>query len=639
MSKVDSGSSEITLEYLINHVSKIVSGIIGIQLGDKQKAMVESRLKKRMLELNLNTPQDYYSYLNANTKNESNVLVSILTTHHTKFFREFFHFEYLEKEGLAKAISRAKKEGRKVIHIWSAACSMGHEVYSLSMFLSYHLKQMAPDFDFKIFGSDIDTESVEVAKNGVYRWDDVKEIPATYMGDHWARGSGEIAEFVKAKKTIKSHCDFGVVNLLNISHDVGSHKFDIIFCRNVFIYFSEENIKKITMDLLSCLNNEGLFFVGISETLQRLNLPLSYLGPSIYSKIDEKKDLKKDSISVASTIPDPSINKPIFPDSTAAVTLHREPIRVLCVDDSSTILTLLKQILKKEDGFEVVGTAVNGIEASEQLKKLKPDVLTLDIHMPQQTGLEYLTKNFSSSHPPVVMVSSVSRENANLAIRCLEAGAADYVEKPAMSNLKEKGNEIRMKLRCAVKLKQQGAGVVFKKSLALEKSFATSFDSKNIDNCLVAILANVADRRKISELLKEQSGIGFPSLVFFEGVEAILGELSQTISASTGLKVQSMGSELPKMVKNDCFFADYKWFKNAKTAFVGRKTAILILGEISKDIVVDIKDWKGFKNARLIIEDLRDSKSESYLQLKELADDLVPFTSFCYLAEDFFRKK
>jgi chemotaxis protein methyltransferase CheR len=175
---------------LVTEVSKLVNELTGIQLGESQSTMVHHRVQKRMIELQLTDATAYLSYLKENIEEESKALVSLITTHHTFFFREFNHFEFLEQKGLKQVTDAIRAEGRKTLRIWSAACSRGQEVYSLAMFLRFHLKKIAPDFDFEIFGSDVDPESITIAKNGVYRWNEIKEIPSIYLLDNWVKGVG-----------------------------------------------------------------------------------------------------------------------------------------------------------------------------------------------------------------------------------------------------------------------------------------------------------------------------------------------------------------------------------------------------------------------------------------------------------------
>jgi chemotaxis protein methyltransferase CheR len=416
---------------LIQEVSRLVSVLTGVQLGEKQYSMVESRLSKRLMQLGIETSSEYFNYLNENFESESQALVSLLTTHHSFFFREFTHFDFLLRDttnGLASIAARVRKEGRSVIRVWSSACSRGQEVYSLAMFLNRHLKEVAPDLKFEIVGSDVDSESIEFAKNGVFTWDEVKEIPATYMEGSWARGTKEISRFVRAKSSLRQHCKFQVLNLQELPSGSVDGKFDIIFCRNVFIYFMPEQIKEISVNLLKQLNRGGLLVLGLSETLNGLGVPVNYLGPSIYGAKDGKLEL----------VPPPQNALPT------------EVLRVMCVDDSPTVLTLLKKILSPAQGFEVVCTAINGIDAAEKLKNHKIDIVTLDIDMPVQGGVEYLRQNFGPGHPPVVMLSSFARDGHPSALRSFGVGAIDYVEKPTLENLNQRGEEIRTKLRAAV---------------------------------------------------------------------------------------------------------------------------------------------------------------------------------------------
>jgi chemotaxis protein methyltransferase CheR len=274
------------------------------------------------------------------------------------------------------------------------------------MYMKYHLQSYGADLKFRILGTDVDEQSIRIARNGVYPRREIREVPLAYLGNHWARGTGDIAEFVKAKGSIRDAVRFEQANLLDFKDRFEGQKFDIIFCRNVFIYFTPEQIRTSTAMLLRHLEPQGYFFIGISETLNGLGFDLKSEGPSIY-RAREKE---------AQTTPVIPIREGIqVPESGT------RPIRVFCVDDSPSVHSLMKQILKSEHGFEIAGSAVNGIDAAEKLKKLENvDVVTLDIHMPEQNGVEYLEKNFSLHHPPFVMVSSVSRDQSDLAMRTLE---------------------------------------------------------------------------------------------------------------------------------------------------------------------------------------------------------------------------
>lgn len=410
---------------LIKRISNIAQDETGNQLTEKNYSMVEARLNKRFSILGIASPNEYIKHLEKNFDTEKKAIISLLTTHHTYFFREYFHFEDIEKKYLNQIIS--EKNG-KTLRIWSAACSQGQEAYSISMFFNkLKNENKIKDFDYKIIGTDIDHESVKYAQNSVYLYKDLIQIPMTYVHGNWVRGLGDIRDFVKPKKHIKDPIIFEEANLLKLSNKYINEKFDIIFCRNVLIYFNQQQIIEIITSLLSRLEPYGLLILGISESILSLNLPVKLLANSIYT---HKSYTPKEK-----NIPD--------------VILQSEPkiINVLCVDDAPTILVLLKKILTKEKGFQVVATATSAKEAREKLKTTKIDIITLDIHMPEETGIDYLRNDFNNeNHPPVLIVSSIERDGTDVAKQALALGAADYVEKPNLKNLDDSTEEICFKL-------------------------------------------------------------------------------------------------------------------------------------------------------------------------------------------------
>jgi chemotaxis protein methyltransferase CheR len=412
MSKLESAEE---IAEVVTKVSEIVSKLAGIQLGAKQASMVRSRLSGRMLKLKINSFQGYLRFLNAHLMDESQALLSLLTTHHTFFFREFAHFEFILNHGLSRAIARARERGDKKIRIWSAASSRGQEAYSLAMFMRFHLTAMAPDVDFEIWGTDVDKESVKHAINGVYKAEELKQAPAMYVEGHWVRGKNEVKDFSKIKDVLKTRCHFQAANLLDVDPFLNGKCFDIIFCRNVFIYFNNDQIKKVTEVLLKHLDRDGLLFLGVSESLNGLGLSVHNAGPSVYSHPLAPQNQQ-------SSRPAPT---PIAVPKPAPI------LQVMCVDDSPAILALLKKILGKGSGFEVVKTAKNGLEALDYVRKNKVDIITLDLHMPEMDGLGFLSE-YKEKAVPVVIVSAINRDDTSIAQKALSLGATDYVEKPSL---------------------------------------------------------------------------------------------------------------------------------------------------------------------------------------------------------------
>ncbi len=428
-------SRELVLS-VVEEVSKIVSQMAGIQLGPRQVVMVENRLKARMVKMGIKDFNAYLKHLKSHQEEESQALLSLMTTHHTYFFREFSHFEFLLNKGLDALIQKAKQRGDNKIRIWSAASSRGQEAYSLAMFFKFHLSHSNSGVDFEIWGTDVDPESVNHAQNAVYKAEELKQSPAMYIGDNWIRGKGDVKDFSKLKENLRSKCHFSTLNLLKPDSFLNGKTFDVVFCRNVFIYFNQEQIKSCSEQILKHLDPDGFFFLGVSETLNGLDLKVASSGPSVYQ---HPKPVQTFKAPPKKQIP-------------MSIPQEKRPIEVLCVDDSKAILTLLNGILTKDNGFVVKATASNGLEAIEKIKNEKFDVITLDMHMPELDGVGFLEKTKDMKRPPVIVVSSINRDDTSIAQKAMGLGALDYVEKPSLENIAQASNEIRSKLKMAMSL-------------------------------------------------------------------------------------------------------------------------------------------------------------------------------------------
>lgn len=602
---------------VISEVSRIVSEITGVQLGDAQRIMVQNRLRRRIIELSLSTEEAYADYLRKNNKVEIPYLISLLTTHHTFFFREYDQFEYLSKN-LAGLILDLRKRNEKTLRIWSAACSRGQEVYSLSMLMAHMMPRLGSDIDYEIWGTDVDAQSVEIAKNGVYRRNEIKEIPAVYLGNHWARGTGEIADFVKAKATIRKPCRFETANLLNLKEAKIPSKFDVIFCRNVFIYFNSAQIKQITDQILKRLSREGIFFIGISETLNSLGLPVDVAGPSIY------RHQKLDALKV------PQLDIALVPQALAKIE-KPAALKVFCIDDSPSILALLKHILSHESGFDVIGTASNGVEAAEKLLHLKPDLVTLDIHMPVQTGLEYLRKNYSTRHAPVIMISSVVREEGDLALQCLEAGAADYIEKPTVSRLAERGEEIRSKLTAAFRSRNLDGLASERRpsSYQIDRDYSRRSVISAPDQALRVIVTSVGHRVKVANLLAElKFEVQPPTFILLEGGANLVAGFAKSVARESGVEIVNDEKGLLKLSTKQVQVLDleHAW-SDLRQIYSNRSVSILVFGDVTGATRVLLQKWM---DSQILVEDLGHEWSQS--PLAKLATDIVPSTSFGYMS-------
>lgn len=605
---------------VIREIAQIMQELTGILLQDKQYSMMESRLTKRMYELNLSDFDEYLKHLKGNFSTESKVLITLLTTHHTSFFREFVHFEYLLKEALPKTIERMRASNEKKIRIWSAGCSTGQEIYSLAMFLDYHLPQMAPDFDYEIFGTDIDIGCIKSAKNGVYRYEQIKEIPAMYQGKHWQRGTGDIANFVRISEKLRKRCLFMTSNLFDTSMLIGQ-SYHLIFCRNVFLYFNQAQIDSVTKSLLNLLSPSGYLFLGLSESLSGSSVETEQVGPSVFHKMDKNAEKSKQ----------PVLEPLRAVELGGAAALHEEQpagdriYRVVCVDDSTVILSIMKKILVRENGFEVVATAPNGLEAKEVIEREKPDIVTMDIHMPLMTGVEYLQSNMHPDHPPVVMVSSVSREDADFGLQSLELGAVDFIEKPSLINLQEKAKEICFKLKTAIEFKgsAESSG-----ALELLRSFQSTVTPQKEANVVRFCVGGIGDLHKIKAMLSSLSGTFPPFVILLHGGGESFINMFTSQFKSFHTKIIPV-TEQETLKKDHVYIATLENLDMVKRKLsFGVQTHIFVVSETTQTVADSLMQ---LPSPYLFLEE-RASLAEGLEShpLKDKANEVIPFTSMVY---------
>jgi chemotaxis protein methyltransferase CheR len=585
---------------IVAYVSEIVSAESGNVLNKSQESMVLSRLNKRLIDLGNLSPNAYSLHLKNNYKSEISYLVTILTTHHTFFFREFCHFEFILKE-LDSIIRNVKARNENKIRILSAACSRGQEVYSLAMFLNFYLKQY-PEMSYEILGTDIDSESTQVASNGVYRYNEIKSVPQSFVSGNWQKGTEDIAQFVKVKKHLKEKCSFKVMNLLRPEEVIAGQKFDIIMCRNVFIYFDIKDVKMIVEKLKTNIHKGGYLITGLSESLNFIDIPKRSLAPSVYSFDLKEPDVISPKVESVQTFSSP------IP----------KPIKILAVDDSTSVLKLLGKIFSDDKDFELVGTAKNGLEAQEFLKKNQVDAITLDIHMPEMDGVEYLKNNYNTKHPHVLVISSSSREDTRYAQQTLNYGASDFVEKPALNNLNERAEEIKNKLKMCFFQKK-------KETSQLDHSFKNDYFIKSPENKIRSFILNYSSLSNLQDTLNMYKGEQPPTVLFFEGNHEFLDMIEEQIIFSGEIEVFKTGTELKK---NCIYLCDFKTHFKEVFSNDYSKVSISIFGLCSEKVINELIN---IGDTQILLED------NSFLNkdIKEIATDIFPWTSFYHVSTEY----
>lgn len=241
----------------------------GIVLPDRKKHMVYSRLCRRLRALKINDFKDYCQYLQREEE-ELGHFINALTTNLTSFFREKHHFHYLRDE----VVPKWQKRGGKRLRVWSSACSTGEEPYSIAMTLAPFFPKN--QWDLKILATDLDTNVLTKAENGIYPPENLESLPTSLVEQYFQR-QGDMA---RVKDSIKEMVFFKQLNLLDSWPMQGP--FDAIFCRNVLIYFDNPTKQKIIHKFRQLLSDDGFLFIGHSETLHQISDDFDLIGQTIY---------------------------------------------------------------------------------------------------------------------------------------------------------------------------------------------------------------------------------------------------------------------------------------------------------------------------------------------------------------------
>lgn len=260
------------------HIQQLVSTHTGISLSDSKKEMVYSRLAKRVRSLNL---RDFDSYCRlieeGHDEKELIEFINSITTNLTSFFRENHHFEYLGKELLPRIMQQNRKSRK--IRIWSAGCSTGEEPYSIAIVAA---ETVPKDWDTKILATDLDSNVLNTATAGVYRQERVEALSTERLRRFFHKGSGANEGFVRINPELKSLIRFKQLNLMNEWPMKGP--MDVIFCRNVVIYFDKSTQRVLFERYANLLKPDGHLFVGHSESLFNVTERFTLLGKTTYQK-------------------------------------------------------------------------------------------------------------------------------------------------------------------------------------------------------------------------------------------------------------------------------------------------------------------------------------------------------------------
>lgn len=261
-----------------NELAKYIKETAGIDLGANKKALVSSRIRKLCVRNNINSYEELFKKVSVQKDvHTTTLLIDALTTNYTYFMREPDHFEYLKNKVLPDIKSNKRS---KELNIWCAASSTGEEPYTLAMIIDSVLGEEKNSWKRQLIASDISTKVLATCKEGVYPKTAIAPLPAEWKNKYLKAVDKDNFAIVP---TLKSQVLFKRLNLMDKDYHM-KQKFDVIFCRNVMIYFDSETRNKLINRFYDMLAPGGYLFIGHSETVDKTKSKFKYVAPAIYRK-------------------------------------------------------------------------------------------------------------------------------------------------------------------------------------------------------------------------------------------------------------------------------------------------------------------------------------------------------------------
>ncbi|MBB4954821.1 chemotaxis protein methyltransferase CheR [Agrobacterium vitis] len=242
--------------------------------------MLEGRLRRRLRATGLHSFDAYCTYIfdQGGLDEEAVHLIDAVTTNKTDFFREPNHFDYLA----AKVLPDFDAKGIRNLRVWSSACSIGAEPYTLAMVIDDYMEKRS-GMDYRILATDLSTDVLQKARRGIYPEDMLAPVPRNLATRYVMPSRDKSRPEVRISPKLRSHVGFGRLNLMDDSYQVGE-PMHIIFCRNVLIYFDKKTQQEVLRRLCSCLAGGGYLFIGHSESIAGMSLPVRQLANTVFRK-------------------------------------------------------------------------------------------------------------------------------------------------------------------------------------------------------------------------------------------------------------------------------------------------------------------------------------------------------------------
>lgn len=266
-------------------LSRLIHDQCGIKMPPHKKNMLEARLRKRLRGLGLTTYGQYCDYLFGPGSGEGELvnLIDVVTTNKTDFFREAKHFDFLTEVALPRLLTTYGVGLQRPLRVWSAGCSTGEEPYTLAMVLS-EFALAHPGFDFSILATDISTRVLEKARLAIYREERVEPVPEALKKKYLLRSRDPEKSQVRVVPELRAKVQFRRLNFMEENFGL-REPVDIIFFRNVMIYFDRNQQTALLQRFCGCLPPGRYLFTGHSESLHGMGLPVVQVAPAAYRKL------------------------------------------------------------------------------------------------------------------------------------------------------------------------------------------------------------------------------------------------------------------------------------------------------------------------------------------------------------------
>ncbi|WP_374586403.1 protein-glutamate O-methyltransferase CheR [Pseudoduganella sp.] len=246
----------------------------GIALSDAKKPLVSGRLAKRLHQLQFDSYGSYFQLIaSGRAPEETQLAIDLLTTNETYFFREMRHFEHL------RSLAQAQRPGSTQFRVWSAACATGEEPYSIAMVLA----DLLPAQSWEVLASDISARVLDSARSGHYPLARASHVPPDYLRRFCLKGIDAEDGTLLVSRALRECVEFAQINL-NAARLPALGRFDVVFLRNVLIYFDAPTKRRVVQRVLDCLRSGGHLYIGHSESLHDMALPVRPVAPAIYRK-------------------------------------------------------------------------------------------------------------------------------------------------------------------------------------------------------------------------------------------------------------------------------------------------------------------------------------------------------------------